>query len=59
MLRLIRSSGNLCKNSSRILAGNLQATASASCNFASMPEPQTNPDILYTGVSAINAKQCK
>lgn len=45
MLRLLKN-----KNACRILANNLQASI-ATVNFASMPEPKSNPEILYTGVS--------
>lgn len=52
MLRLLKNS-NVLKNSGRILANNLQS-ANAAANFASMPEPKTNPEVLYTGVSNIS-----
>lgn len=50
MLRLMKSA-NLAKNSSRILTANLPSIAGAKANYAAMPEPKTNPEILYTGVS--------
>ncbi|KNC21638.1 hypothetical protein FF38_09815 [Lucilia cuprina] len=45
MLRLLKNTSVL-KNSARVLANNV-----AAANFASMPEPKTNPEILYTGKS--------
>ena len=51
MLRLLKNT-NILKNSGRILANNLPSSSvAATANFASMPEPKTNPEILYTGVS--------
>ncbi|XP_037813906.1 aldehyde dehydrogenase, mitochondrial [Lucilia sericata] len=44
MLRLLKNTSVL-KNSARVLANNV-----AAANFASMPEPKTNPEILYTGL---------
>lgn len=56
MLRLLKNTGVL-KNSGRILANNLPSTTAAA-NYASMPEPKTNPEILYTGVSFLGNKYC-
>uniref|UniRef100_A0A1I8QDB6 Aldehyde dehydrogenase domain-containing protein n=1 Tax=Stomoxys calcitrans TaxID=35570 RepID=A0A1I8QDB6_STOCA len=50
MLRLLKST-NLVKNSGRILSANFpSSTIGAKANFAAMPEPKTNPEILYTGL---------
>ncbi|XP_061395852.1 aldehyde dehydrogenase, mitochondrial-like [Musca vetustissima] len=48
MLRLLKTT-NLLKNSGRILSANLPSLG-AKANYAAMPEPNTNPDILYTGL---------
>ena len=53
MLRLLKNT-NILKNSGRILANSLPSSSvAASANFASMPEPKVNPEILYTGVSKV------
>lgn len=49
MLRLLKTT-SLLQNSGRILAANLPSIG-AKANYAAMPEPNTNPDVLYTGVS--------
>lgn len=50
MLRILKNA-NILKNSGKLLANNLQSSTTAA-NFASMPEPKTNPEVLYTGVSS-------
>nr|ABG77991.1 1-pyrroline-5-carboxylate dehydrogenase 2 [Glossina morsitans morsitans] len=47
MLRFIKSI-NVVQNTNKILASSLQQQRTA--NYSAMPEPQTTPDILYTGL---------
>lgn len=49
MLRLLKTT-SLARDAGRILKANLPAIG-FKANFAAIPEPKTNPEILYTGVS--------